>query len=125
MRLLQIRRGRLTPKQKLKFQEYLHSQPVIAGMYDFCQDLNELLRVKGTNQSACRKHVVELLEKITQLKQAPFVPLKPLGRTLHSINPHFTVVDGISKPGLQEDLRPQKYPPISNAPLNIPSVRSI
>ncbi|WP_200806805.1 transposase, partial [Paucidesulfovibrio gracilis] len=42
------------------------------------------LRVKGTNQTACRKHVAELLEKIAQLKQAPFAPLKTLGRTLYS-----------------------------------------
>ena len=84
MRLLQTRRDRLTPKQKSKLQGYLRSQPVIAGMYDFCQDLNELLRVKGINKSACRKLVAELLEKITQLKQAPFAPLKTLGRTLYN-----------------------------------------
>lgn len=84
MRTLLRRRDRLTEKQKFKLAQYFKEQPVIESLYLFCHDLNDLLRVKGQNRSSCRKYVAELVEKINQLKQNPFAPLKTLGKTLHS-----------------------------------------
>ncbi len=84
IRIMLRRPDRLTEKQKIKLDAYLKTQPVIESLYIFCQDLNELLRKKAKNKSACKKYVSDLLERIRQLKEIPFAPLQTLGKTLHS-----------------------------------------
>ena len=62
MHLMQTRRERLTIKQQRKLQEYLGLQPVIAAMYNFAQNLNNLLRLKAQNPRNSEQHVADLLE---------------------------------------------------------------
>ena len=51
-------------------------------MYDFMHDLNDLLRNKAKNAASCRACVSELLEKMAQLRETAFTPLRKLGKKL-------------------------------------------
>ena len=82
LRLFLRRPDRLTPKQKARLDMYLSTHPVHQGLYNFMQACNALLRTAGQNARSCRKCVQELLEKLRQLREIAFAPLKTLGNTL-------------------------------------------
>lgn len=83
MRLMLTRRERLNAEQRERLRCYFESSPGMETIYSFLHDLNELFRNKGKNKSDCRVHVAELLEKIAQLRETAFKPLRKLGKTLH------------------------------------------
>ncbi|HVV67943.1 MAG TPA: ISL3 family transposase [Gammaproteobacteria bacterium] len=73
----------LCEKRKKKRDEYLEQQPAIKAIYDFKQQLHELLMYKHRKARQC-KHLIPLfLERIKELKQSPFKPLRTLGKTLY------------------------------------------
>lgn len=82
MRLLMTRRDRLRPEQLKKLQQYFETQPALQAVYDFCHDLNDLLRLKRQNRQQCKPLVHELLERIKRLRQSPFQAMKTLAKTL-------------------------------------------
>ncbi len=84
MRALLCRQDRLTEKRKVLLADYFQAQPAIESLYLFCHELNDLLRTKAQNNQSCKKYIFELLDKIKQLQQSPFAPLRTLGRTLNS-----------------------------------------
>ncbi|WP_432735247.1 ISL3 family transposase [Maridesulfovibrio sp. FT414] len=84
MRAMLCRQDRLTDKRKDLLSKYFEVQPAIESIYHFCHELNDLLRIRAQNGSSCKKYIFELLDKINQLQQSPFAPLRTLGRTLNS-----------------------------------------
>ena len=84
MRLMLKKRENLTILQKERLREYFFSHPVMEPLYDFMHNLNDLLRNKSKNQKDCRLCIVELLEKIEELRKTAFAPLRKLGKTLHN-----------------------------------------
>lgn len=80
--LLRRRADRLDPEQRQALAGYLHAHPAIAALYQFKQELWELLRPNGLNPPACRVRIRELLDRIWQLKNSPFDSLATLGQTL-------------------------------------------
>lgn len=82
MRLLLMRRDRLTERQRERLSAFLVQKPAIAALYEFLHELGDLLRIKERNARGCRKYIVELLEKIEQLRESPFAALNTLGKTL-------------------------------------------
>jgi transposase len=84
LRLLMTRPSKLRPEQREKLQAYFVEQPALQAVYDFCHELNELLRVKAQSLRGCRKYVAELLERIRQLRRSPFAAMQALGKTLFS-----------------------------------------
>lgn len=84
MRLMLTRRDRLKAEQRERLRCYFESCPSMEAIYDFMHKLIELLRNKGKNKYDCRSCVAELLEKIDQLRETAFAPLRKLGKTLHN-----------------------------------------
>ena len=84
MRLLLTRRDRLTDSQKERLRTYFAGRPDIGSLHEFLHDTADLLRVRAQSVDSCRKYVAELLNKIDQLRNTPFAPLRTLGRTLHN-----------------------------------------
>ena len=80
--LLRRRADRLDPEQRQALAGYLHAHPALAALYQFKQELWELLRPSGLNPPACRMRIRELLDRIWQLKNSPFDSLATLGQTL-------------------------------------------
>ena len=83
MRLMLTRRDRLKVDQRERLRCYFESSPGMESIYNFVHDLNDLLRNKAKGKAECRICVAELLEKITQLRETAFKPLRKLGKTLH------------------------------------------
>jgi len=82
VRMMQTRRQKLTEKQRFKLKQYLSKQPMIEALYNFCQELCDLFRVKHCNKIGCKEHVQELLVRIKELHNNPFGPMNSLGKTL-------------------------------------------
>lgn len=82
MRIMLKRPDRLTADQRERLRCYFESKPIIETLYNFMHDLNDLLRNKAKNKAACRSCVAKLLEKIAQLRETAFAPLRKLGKTL-------------------------------------------
>lgn len=72
----------ITPQKREKLERYFEKQPAIRNLWTFCQELAELFRNKGKKPSACRKLILELLEKIEMLRASPFRPMQTLGKSL-------------------------------------------
>ncbi|MDF1646738.1 MAG: ISL3 family transposase, partial [Legionellaceae bacterium] len=74
---------KLTARKRLKLEAFLIENPAIAAIYQFQQELHELLMRKTLNQNKCKELIPIFLEKIKALKQSPFKALASLGRTLY------------------------------------------
>ena len=74
---------RLTSKRLKKRDEYLQTQPVINSIYQFKQDLHQLLMNRGLQRKKCVPLASAFLEMITHLKQSPFKRLVTLGKSLY------------------------------------------
>jgi len=72
----------LTPKRLAKRNSYLEQQPAIAAIYDFKQQLHQLLSKKHCTAKECRRLLPLFLDLIKALKYSPFQPLRTLGNTL-------------------------------------------
>ncbi|MCQ5217607.1 transposase [Desulfovibrio desulfuricans] len=84
MCLLLTRRDRLTDAQKERLRTYFADSPGIKSLYEFLHETADLLRVRAQIVDSCRRYVAELLDKIDQLRETPFAPLRTLGKTLHN-----------------------------------------
>ena len=83
MRLMLTRRDRLKVDQRERLRCYFESSPGMEAIYSFLHDLNDLLRNKAKGKAECRICIAELLDKINQLRETAFKPLRKLGKTLH------------------------------------------
>lgn len=82
--LLRRRRALLDAQQASMLEDYLRAHPAIASLYQFKQELWELLSPSGLLPAACRPRIREFLERIEQLKAATFASLVSLGQTLEN-----------------------------------------
>ena len=84
LRLMLMRREWLSEPQKQHLQDTFSRNPALQAVYEFCQDLCELLRLRRQNKAQCRKLISRLLACIDELCRSPFKPMSSLGRTLNS-----------------------------------------
>lgn len=81
--LLRTRPDRLKPPQLIKRDAFLAEHPAIDAIYQFQQQLHQLLMNKAMNKDWCRKAIPHFLEMIHALKTSAFKPLASLGRTFY------------------------------------------
>ncbi|KTD27981.1 ISL3 family transposase [Legionella maceachernii] len=72
----------LTAKRLTLRDNYLKQQPAIAAIYDFKQELHQLLSKKHCTAKECKRLLPRFLEMINELRLSPFQPLQTLGNTL-------------------------------------------
>ncbi|WP_423202739.1 ISL3 family transposase [Legionella nagasakiensis] len=72
----------LTPLRLNKRNRYLERQPAIAAIYDFKQELHQLLTKKHCTAKECKRLLPRFLEMVKELKQSAFQHLRTLGNTL-------------------------------------------
>lgn len=72
----------LTPLRLSKRNSYLEQQPAIAAIYDFKQQLHELLTKKHRTAKWCKRLLPRFLDMVKELKQSVFQHLRTLGNTL-------------------------------------------
>jgi len=70
--------------QRQRLQAYFKQFPALAPIYDFKQELCELLLEKHCTHQTCRRLVKRLLQSIDDLLNSKLEPLVSLGQTLHS-----------------------------------------
>lgn len=80
---LRINPENLNGKYLKKRDDYLKQHPAINAIYQFKQQLRELLMKKTLQARQCREVIPVFLEMITALKQSPFKRLMTLGKTLY------------------------------------------
>ena len=80
--LLRTRADRLTPDKQKKRDAFLAQNPAIEAIYQFQQQLHQLLMNKSLNQNKCREVIPIFLDMLSDLKQSPFKALAALGKTL-------------------------------------------
>jgi transposase len=73
---------RMKPEQKINLQKYLDEVAGLRPIYEFWQDLNQLLRNKRKTKRECRSLVQQYLWMIEELKRTKFKYLQSLGETL-------------------------------------------
>ncbi|MDE1868117.1 MAG: ISL3 family transposase [Thaumarchaeota archaeon] len=81
--LLRTRPDRLTAQQILKRNAFFAENPAIAAIYQFQQQLHDLLLKKAMNHDWCRKAIPQFLGMLEALKKSPFKTLASLGRTFY------------------------------------------
>ena len=84
LRLMQKHAANLTAPQAERLKTYLETQPAVARIYDFKEELMGLLTAKRQAKAKCRMLVYRLLDGIRQLQQSPFEDCRKLGRTLEA-----------------------------------------
>lgn len=81
--LLRTRPDNLSPHKLQKRDAFLAENPAIDAIYQFQQQLHQLLLNKAMNQHWCRKHIPKFLEMVNELKKSTFSALVSLGRTFY------------------------------------------
>ena len=76
--------GLAVDAQEQKLRESFSRNPALQAVYEFGQELCELLRIRRQNKEQCRELVARLLAYIDELCRSPFKPMSSLGRTLDS-----------------------------------------
>ena len=84
LRLMLMRRDSLSELQEQRLAESFSRTPALRSVYEFCQELCELLRIRRQNKEQCRELVSRLLACIDELCRSPFKSMSSLGRTLDS-----------------------------------------
>ena len=82
--LLRTKPGNLTPLKKVKRDKFLAENPAIDAIYQFQQQLHELLMRKTLNKVQCRELIPGFLDMLNSLKKSAFKALASLGKTLYS-----------------------------------------
>lgn len=74
----------LRPEQAIKLRRYLNSKPGLAAIYDFRNEIHELLALKNLSKNRMRQCVKQYLKITTMLRQSPFKQLNSLADTMTS-----------------------------------------
>ena len=82
--LLRTKPQNLSDKKIIQRDDFLAQHPAIAAIYQFQQQLHQLLMNKTCNKDYCKTLAPQLLHMIAALQQSPFKYLRTLGRTLDS-----------------------------------------
>ncbi|MFZ4703576.1 MAG: ISL3 family transposase [Candidatus Methylumidiphilus sp.] len=83
-KLMRQHEWNLTPDKHRKLQRYLVEHPALKAIYDFKQELCQLLLLKRQNQRQFKRLIPTFLAKISLLQTSHFTPLVTLGNTLQS-----------------------------------------
>ena len=81
---LRTRSDNLSEERRLRRDTFLGEHPAIDSIYQFQQQLHDLLMHKSATKKKCKVLIPQLLEKIRELRDSPFKSLAKLGNTLHS-----------------------------------------
>jgi len=81
--VLRTKPQNLNSKQAAKKNQFLAENPAIDAIYQFQQQLHELLMHRAMTAKWCRKTIPHFLEMIDALKKSAFKSLAALGRTLY------------------------------------------
>lgn len=73
---------RLAEKQRQRLASYLDEAPGLRAVYNFKNELAQLLLIKHQTAKQCRNHVSIFLDMIEMLRNSAFESLKTLGQTL-------------------------------------------
>jgi len=73
----------LSEKRQMKRDAYLSEQPVIHAIYQFKQEIHQLLMKKMMQKKRCEQYIPVFLNMIKSLKDSPFKRLKTLGKTFY------------------------------------------
>lgn len=82
--LMRRHEHKLSPEQQRRLRTYLQSFPALEAIYDFKQELCQLLNAKKKNKQDCKRMIPEFLGAITQLQASCFDSMVTLGNTLES-----------------------------------------
>lgn len=82
-RLLIKHSWRLDSDQKLRLDRYLEKIPSIRPIYEFKQEICQLMSLKSINHYQSKQSIRQLLFLISQLQAAHFDDLVRLGHTMH------------------------------------------
>jgi len=74
----------LKPEQLVSLQKYLDSVPGLRPVYEFKQQLNQLMVFKTLPKHLCKKYIPIFLQMIADLKCSGFTHLNKLGNTLEN-----------------------------------------
>jgi len=80
--LMRRHKWHLSESQFHSLTHYLDSVPGLAAIYDFKQQLSQLMTISAQTYYQCRPLVKQLLVAITELKKSNFLSLVTLGNTL-------------------------------------------
>lgn len=72
----------LRPEQKQNLEKYLNGVAGLRQIYDFCQELLDLMRLKTLNKQGVKKKIPRLLEMTSLLQDSPFDAFRTLGNTI-------------------------------------------
>ena len=72
----------LESEQIERLNQYLKRNPVLQEIYEFKQQLNEILLTVEKNKALLRPKIYTLMEMIQKLQQTSLEPLRTLGTTL-------------------------------------------
>lgn len=81
--ILRTRPDRLSSPQKTKLAQFLKDNPAIEAIYQFQQQLHQLLMHRAMTAKWCRKSIPQFLGMIDALKKSMFKSLVALGKTLY------------------------------------------
>jgi len=84
LKLMRHHQHTLSPEQVLKLEVYLAQWPAFKAIYQFKQNLAELLCKRSRSRKQCHKLVHRLFAAIAELKTCPMPQLVQLGQTLFS-----------------------------------------
>ena len=82
--LMRMCRESFSEAQEQKLRESFRRNPALQAVYDFSQELCELLRICRQSKEQCRELVSRLLAYIDELFRSPFKLMSSLWRTLDS-----------------------------------------
>ncbi len=74
----------LSTKQKTKRDQFFSENPAIKAIYDFQQQLQQLLMHRAMNKGWCSKNIPRFLDMVKALKESGFNALNTLGKTLYN-----------------------------------------
>ncbi|WP_131783198.1 ISL3 family transposase [Legionella gresilensis] len=81
--VLRTKPERLTAKQQAKREQFLAQNSALDVIYQFQQQLHQLLMHRAMTKKWCRRAVSHFLEMVQALKSSPFKALATLGKTLY------------------------------------------
>jgi transposase len=71
----------LKPEQQLKFHQYLRSKPGLVAVYDFRNEIHDLLAQRNLSKKKMRRTIKQYFRFIKELETSPFKPLHSLAQT--------------------------------------------
>lgn len=74
----------LSVEQKIKLHQYLLSKPGLLAIYEFKQELNQLMSLKTLKRWECKREIPRFIKMIEALKESGFKNMRSLGNTLES-----------------------------------------